>query len=330
MPPYVTITEHASVMGWDRVGDSMLAKFAVSAALVISLAAAGAVGAADAAAVPRPATSTEYGVSAARLACSPTSGKKLESRGGPVAAGAFVNIIYWGSWWQSHGGTAKSELRELYSALGGSSWATTLTQYCGRYGRASWPSDLLGVKPRIVKAKPPAKPTEKQFGQLIARYAPPPEEGVPGIDVIVTPPGSVPAYDAPRKACGHHAWSAITLPDKTTIDEPWIDIPFGIIEKTGGCGWKLKQGVSGALSVVAGHEWAEAVTDPYPNSKVNDGLGTGWVDPRIHPAQEVADICLPDVRFHFLHRNSFVLKLKTGKFVMQKLWSNKAGKCVGE
>ena len=236
----------------------------------------------------------------------------------------------WGSWWRTHGQSVKAELRALFSGLRYSNkWAATLGQYClPDYNLPIMPTAGLGT---IVtdRTNPPARPTERQLGLESAKgfYC---CNDVESLVIVVTPPGTAPAFDSAHGACGHHSWSNVPSPGEPgrTFPQPWIDIPYGVILKSHGCGWKLKQGVTGALSVVAGHEWAEAVTDPYVNSPKKDGLGTGWATKGQKANEEVADLCEPELLYHVLHRHVFVLKLRTGDFVMQDLWSNAARRCV--
>lgn len=64
------------------------------------------------------------------------------------------------------------------------------------------------------------------------------------------------------------------------------------------------------------------MTDPWVGSRRGPGQGTAWATRR---GNEVPDICEPGK--HSPNR-TFILHLKTGAFIMQKLWSNAAGKCV--
>ncbi len=308
----------------------MIARLAAVAATALVMGLAGFTSA-TASPTRSPDVSVHHGAAAtaapAKLRCSPRAGRKLVWHGGPIQNTAYVVIIFWGSWWRTHGAAVKSELHKLYGGLGTSAWAATLTQYCDQFGPPAWPSNLLAGSPIIDRKNPPRAPTDRQFGAEVTRWAQTITESV-GIDVVVTPPGTAPAYDGRAGACGHHSWTAVRKSGGNPFDQPWIDIPYGIILKSHGCGWKLKQGVPGALSVVAGHEWAEAVTDPFVNSTKKSGLGTGWATTGLKPNNEAADLCEPGFRFHFFHKNSFMLKLKTGSFVMQKLWSNAARKCV--
>jgi hypothetical protein len=236
---------------------------------------------------------------------------------------AIVILEYWGSWWTTHGKAAKDELQNLFDGLGNSSWAATLHQYCANGNSPAWSSNLL-VKTYSDTANPPsAAPTESQLREEINKISE--KEGIQqygGIYVLVTPPGTVPAWDTAHSACGHHSWLVI---QQTGSENAWIDIPYGLIRSSNGCGWNLSNGVAGALSVVAGHEWAEAVTDPYVNSPSSIG-GSAWATGS--HGQEVADICEPGKLLQIFNNNLFTLHLKAGSFTMQKIWSNAAGQCV--
>ena len=299
-----------------------------SVAALVGLSVACSAGSAAAApAAKSPRAGRAEGTTASPLRCSAHRGHTLVYYGGPVEDDGYVNVIYWGSWWSSHGKAIRSELAHLLSGLSSSNWAATLRQYCGTSGPPMWTLDLLGAV-HIDKANPPAAPTSAQFDAEVNKWIPQPVDADEGTYMIVTPPGTAPAFDAGR--CGSHGWTSLKAAGDPYYYLPWMDVPYGIILKTRGCGWNLKQAVAGAVSVVAGHEWAEAMTDPFVNSTKATAGGSGWATTGRKLNVEVADLCEPDFRLHFIHENVFVLKLKTGDFVMQKLWSNAAGKCVDD
>ena len=139
-------------------------------------------------------------------------------------------------------------------------------------------------------------------------------------------PGSSGHRDAARQNSGRRRNGRLRVsPLDNRTRHPglhWIDIPYGKILKTNGC---LGQSVPATLSFVAGHEWAEVVTDPFVTTK----SATGWASAATATSQEqeVGDLCQPQPG----GGNTFTLKLSTGSFTMQKLWSNIAGikgKCV--
>lgn len=288
----------------------MVARFAAVIAVVLATALTGTTSAATADLRPAGVVVQHAGhASAKQLPCSPKHGLKLVWHGGPVWSLGLVLIVYWGPWWHSHGQAVKSELSDLYADLGTSKWAATLSQYCGKGGAR--PAVSYGFLGSVIDDTNPSKsPTDKQLGAVAAAHSCGSE--LCALTIVVTPHGTAPAFDVKSGSCGHHSWVKIGRAG----DVPWVDIPYGIIQRHA-CGFKLRQGTAGAISVVAGHEWAEAITDPFVSSS------TAWATSGRRNDQEVADLCESQKRHHF-----FILKLKTGSFVMQKLWSNKVGKCV--
>ena len=126
--------------------------------------------------------------------------------------------------------------------------------------------------------------------------------------VLVSPTGTLPlSFSAAKGDCGEH-WSA----DVRTTEIPYVP------DAGPSCGaYAVHGGSAGAVdgvTLTAGHEYAEVLTDP-------DGA-TGWLD---DSQQEIADKCalaatngagFGDVHF------------ATGTFPLQTLWSNAAQACV--
>jgi serine protease len=84
------------------------------------------------------------------------------------------------------------------------------------------------------------------------------------------------------------------------------------------CGTKFvnhdAQGVLDAFSIVAGHEYAETLTDQFPSG--------GWTN--AVSGEENGDECawIASGRGHAAN-----VSLPTGKFAMQSTWSNDTGAC---
>jgi hypothetical protein len=74
------------------------------------------------------------------------------------------------------------------------------------------------------------------------------------------------------------------------------------------------RGVLDAFSIVAGHEYAETLTDQFPRG--------GWTNPV--SGDEVADTCAWIASGPGRAAN---LSLPTGKFAMQSMWSNDTSAC---
>lgn len=276
------------------------------------------------------------------LPCSPPKGDAVTDQGGPVVATASVYLVYWGSYWASTGGiNASRYLDNLFRGLGTSKWARTLTQYCGDgqqplIGR-SGANELAGTATDLTN--PVGNPGDPQIQAKLQALAPTYKygrkypTGLP-IPVIVLPPRHQATADLENQ-CSYHNWMKYTRtgPDNgsETDYQPYMVVDFGAV-------WDLSEscqyGLSGplaTLSVVAGHEWAEAITDPF-NPSTFPGLGWGDLSKKV----EIADLCEPvpvdgDSLGLLPYVNSFTLKLPTGSFRMQEMWSNeagKSGKCV--
>jgi len=130
-------------------------------------------------------------------------------------------------------------------------------------------------------------------------------------------------FDGPRFGigyCAYHAALASTIGDLAYATIPYLtDIENP--EHAGlTCGQNIvNKGAAGTydgVSIVAGHEYLEAVTDPWP--------GTGWVD---SAGEETADKCAWKSSGDGAMGN---LRLPTGTFAVQGMWSNLAGNGEGQ
>lgn len=104
--------------------------------------------------------------------------------------------------------------------------------------------------------------------------------------------------------CAWHASSSNSL--------AYAYIPY-MPDAGAACGMNFVNHSSGyfdGFSIVAGHEYAEAQTDPYPNS--------GWLD---RNGEESADKCAWSTL-------SGIISLPGGDYAVQPLWSNAKNGCV--
>ena len=295
-----------------------------------------------------PASSAQASNSVTPLSCSPEKIDNLTYRGGEILGYPQVTLIFWGSWWKTSptAPAVISELQKLFTGLTGSSWANTVTQYCASgnnriqianfdYGGSS--TLLAGTL--FDSSKPPTAPTDQDLTDEAKRMMStsltvPPRSGVP---MVVTPPGTAPQADTASNACGHHGWR-ITSDGLYAIQ--WADVPYGIIAgNPKGCALGLRGATAAqALSVTAGHEWAETATDPYINGDGtwNPSFIAAWASHNTATTTiEIGDLCgAGQTDLSSTPYSPFTLKLSTGKFLMQELWSNEAGhrslqgKCV--
>jgi serine protease len=89
---------------------------------------------------------------------------------------------------------------------------------------------------------------------------------------------------------------------------PFTNMPY-VLDAGRSCATGALGGRLDGFSIVSGHEYLEAVTDPIP--------GSGWFAPN----GENADLCVE----HNLHK----ITLPTGSFAVQPTYSNKTHGCAG-
>lgn len=302
----------------------MIRRLAVVSAAAAILTSLGIATSAGASAVPSP------------LPCASTTGGRLTFLGGGVAADAQVYIIYWGSWWKTKPGRqAESSLNGLFSGLGATPWARTITQYCDNYDAVAPSPPLVGLQGASelagthVDASHVASPVDDTAIQREAvKYAPGEQAGhkypigLP-IPVVVTPKGTVDvasqsqnwlkAYLGIDDSCSYHGWMQQKDGEGGYFDRPYIALDYGAILSSRFSTCKPAKSDLGSLSVYAGHEWAETLTDPY----VGLSGEMGWYDPTPKTGGEIGDVCLWSAPV-----------TQVNGYAMQELWSDKAGRCV--
>ena len=239
--------------------------------------------------------------------------------------------------------TLQTYLASFFQNLGGSSWANIQTQYCAHAAAGAlncagasgfvqnpkaqlkgvWtdgsavPSNIvtLGLAENLVDDPIAAEAVRatQHFGyHRDATY------------IILTPPGSIgtgePVY------CGYHsqtsALNGMGNPERIQYAFiPWQNTDYPGIG-TGGCGLHnvnaksdaFGNGIFDGWSIVTGHEYAEAVTDPDNLAAVQDG----WNDDQ---TSENGDKCA--------WTGTQNITLGKHSFAVQPMWSNKAFDATG-
>jgi hypothetical protein len=239
--------------------------------------------------------------------------------GGAVQVGARVYVVFWGPKWRRAAfAAAYSYVREFFAGVGGSSWTADLTQYRVRAG-----GQLRGVY--VDDAAPPKIVGPTQLAAVVRWFAS--KERLSGSDVqiVVAAQQGTCFSDGFAGSCGKPNPNASYCAYHTTAHGiPYVNLPY---EPDAGklCGEHLvNKGARGefdGFSISGGHEYAETITDPLPES--------GWIDLRdTVSGGEIADKCeLGGAPFR-VHDPLGDVRMNTGSFAMQSLWSNKAGRCV--
>jgi len=263
--------------------------------------------------------STAQGTALHPLSVTPTPLPKTDGAGipfidwgGPVLEWPRIFLVYWN--WPSDPAGEKPVLQNFLSGVQGSSWLNTVTQYYDSTDhihnsdhefKGTWsdpnplpsdPSDLTALAAEATRAS-------AHFGY-----------DKNSVYILAEPSG----YDSGNACNAHH--------NSTTVTPPYV--PYIILRyASSACENEVNPGAGGVfdeVTLLAGHELAEAITDPFVQNNE-----AGWADdadsPDFGDYKEVADVCelFPDAPPYAANVN-----FSTGTFVVQPLWSNKANGCV--
>ena len=237
----------------------------------------------------------------------PRAGSNLVYNGGPVAHNPVVYLDFWGSQWASDGNGVAQYTQSFFSGLGASpdNWSTITSQYPDSSGAGpSFGGPVLGGTWFDNGA---AAPSSASQGDLAAEAVTAAQHfGVSGdnIDIFVLSPSGTQPDGFPNT--GFCAWHDYTSSSSGNI--PYTNMPY-VLDAGSSCGANSVQNQLDGFSIVGGHEYAEAVTDPVPAS--------GWLD---SSGSEIGDKCA--------WQNLSALNLSTGSFAVQPIWSNYDSGCT--
>ena len=260
---------------------------------------------------------------------------------GPEWAQGFTTEDTTGQMYSSK--TLQTYLQSFFQNVGGSGWANIQTQYCadalpgttscvGGAGfvtnprgqlKGVWtdpspvPSDILaaGLAENLVD-----DPIASEAVRAAAHFGYNPDATY----IILTPPSTIatgqPVY------CGYHSQTSTVdgLGNNVRLQYafiPWLNENWPGLG-TSGCGMHnvnatsdaFGNGIFDGYSIVTGHEYAEAVTDPDNFASVQDG----WNDAQ---GNENGDKCA--------WTNTQNIPLGSHQFAVQPLWSNRAYDATG-
>ncbi len=230
-----------------------------------------------------------------------TSG--LQYGGGPVQTAPVIYLDFWGSQWNSDGNGVKSYMQNLFNGLGSSSdsWSTVMSQYTDSSGNApTFNGAVLGGTWADNGSAAPASASQSQIAAEADNAASHFGVSGPNVDIFVLSPSGTQPDNFPNAGfCAWHDWNG---------NVAYTNMPY-VLDAGSSCGANSVQNQLDGFSIVGGHEYAEAVTDPEPAS--------GWVDPN---GPENGDLCAWD--------NDQTVSFSSGTFAMQPTYSNSAGGCV--
>jgi len=240
-----------------------------------------------------------------------------------------VYLVFWGSQWNNNDPSGEANiLQDFFTAVGGSSWLNSVTQFCqgvtsgtefcnGSGTPAGNPSGIfMGVWSDNTSAAPnrhrqsqlaaEAVAAAAHFGNLAASS----NESVQY--VIATASG----YSAQGFGTQYCAWHSSTSSSYGNI--AYTNLPY-MTDAGASCGANFNGlGPNAGITIVEGHEMGETITDQFPSS--------GWLDAN---GQENGDKCAWISSGQGASTN---VSFGSVTFPVQSLWSNAfnsgAGGCV--
>jgi hypothetical protein len=246
-----------------------------------------------------------------------------------------VYLLLWGPNWSSSS-PAYGYLANFYSGLGVTSddtWSTITSQY----GDTNGPGPTFGASTYEGawqdSSTPPDPVTPDDLAAEAGGLAS--QLGITDLadaQIVVASQSGTCFSDGFAGSCGevnssgsYCAWHSYATSGSLAGDLPFTNLPYQL-DARAGCGENFvnsgSAGTYDGFSMVAGHEYAESITDPDISA---------WYDPAdTISGAEVADKCVwgGDVWGKLGSDPYGDVTLSTGRFAMQSLWSNAAGHCV--
>jgi serine protease len=258
----------------------------------------------------------------------------LSYGGGAVQHSPHVYLLLWGPDWASSS-PAYSDLYWLYDGLGVSpqdTWSLITSQYGDGSGAPSFGTTVFEGAWQDSSV-PPDPVTPNDLAAEADGFVT--SEGIADTadaQIVIASQSGTCFGDGFLGSCGvpgttgmYCGWHSIT-----TSGVPFTNLPYQL-DAGYECGENfINRGTAGeydGFTIVAGHEYAETITDPEPF--------TGWTDRADtisdggYPG-EIADKCIwGGSNWGKLGSDPYGdVTMSTGSFAMQSLWSNAAGRCV--
>jgi hypothetical protein len=310
---------------------------AVSATLMLSI---GASASAPVPAVGAPVTAKVFrpvGFHQTRGAApnAPTaSAQNLEFMGGNVFTSPEIFLIFWG-WnhtWTTGGFTsaqAMTYVSDFFGGVGGSSWIQSQSQYCqgvaigaqtcGSTGRVTNPTGQLAGT-WVDTTTVPSHPTDAQVQSAAQRGASHFGYSANALYMVLTPHNhSISGFGT--QFCAYHDNTSFNGQPLAYANMPYApDAGVSCGEDfVNGSNSSFGNGFFDGLSIVSGHEYAEATTDAFPSNTI------AWLDTN---GEETGDKCAWDTGPGPQSASTNV-SLGGHSFAVQSLWSNLANSATG-
>lgn len=245
----------------------------------------------------------------------------LVYHGGPVQHSPHVYILLWGPNWTNTDPQFGVEWN-LFHGLGITShdtWSTITSQYGDGTGNPGFGS-MVFVGAFQDTSTPPNSVSQTDLAAEADGFAS--FEGITDLadaQIVISTQQGTCFSDGFAGSCGTVNSSGTYCAYHSISNEPYTNLPYQTDAGTF-CGENFvnpgSAGTYDGVSLAAGHEYAETITDP------DVSLSYGWIDlVDTGSGGEIGDKCA-------FSSSSRDVSLSTGSFAMQPLWSNAAGGCV--
>jgi hypothetical protein len=239
-----------------------------------------------------------------------------------------VYLVLWGSQWSSDPSGEAAILQSFFNGAGGASWTNTVTQYCQGVASgtiscstadpaAGNPSGILaGVWHDTSLA--PSKPRQSQIAseavKAAAHFLNTTASSNASVQYVIATSHGHNSSGFGTSYCAYHSSTS-----STNGNVAYTNLPY-ITDAGASCGANFNGlGAEAGITIVAGHEMAETMTDQFPSG--------GWLD---SSGSEIGDKCAWISSGQGAAADT---TLSTGaSFPVQSLWSNAfnggSGGCV--
>jgi hypothetical protein len=275
--------------------------------------------------------STAKGTTGAATTCTEPN-CDVSYNGGPVLLSPKVYLDFWGPDWSSDSSEEQSAsyLLSFYKGLGTSedTWSRITTLYGDTKGKPTFTGSVFASSFIDTSAPPAAVTPDDLAAEAVAAAD---HFGIKdladAIVVVASQSGTCftdgfegsscpPASSSMPGYCGWHASAS----DGTSA-LAYVNLPYQP-DAGSECGadWINADGPLDGFSTVGGHEYAESITDPVPDS--------GWIDTAdTISGGEIADKCMWGGAEWGGDDPDGDITLPTGTFAMQSLWDNATHSC---
>jgi hypothetical protein len=238
-------------------------------------------------------------------------------------------LVFWGSQWDNNDPSGETSILEsFYSGVGGSSWLNSVTQYCqglagGTFfcnGAGTAAGNQTGMLAGVWADNASAAPSRPRQSQLAAEAVRAAQHfgnttvaSNATVQYVIATATKNNSNGFGTQYCAWHSSTSSSVGNVAYTNLPYIT------DAGASCGANFNgMGPAAGITIVAGHEMAETITDQFPS--------TGWLDSQ---GAENGDKCAWISSGQGAAAN---ITLSTSTFAVQSLWSNvfnsDAGGCV--